>query len=88
LSNIHRLRQSSFLARHNQFDCVAGGGAGPAQFVLPHAIALGPDGRIHVCDRYNWRIQIFDGEGNLKDTWSGFVPAGQMLHKLLRNPAK
>jgi len=37
---------------------------------------VGPDGRVYVCDRYNSRVQIFDSEGNLKDVWSGFVPAG------------
>jgi DNA-binding beta-propeller fold protein YncE len=51
-------------------------GTAAGQFDLPHSIAVGPDGRVYVCDRYNWRIQIFDSEGNLQETWSGFVPAG------------
>ena len=51
-------------------------GTGPGQFDLPHSIVVGPDGRVYVCDRYNSRIQIFDREGNLKEVWSGFVPAG------------
>lgn len=51
-------------------------GAKPGQFDLPHTIAVGPDGRVYVGDRYNSRIQIFDGEGQLKDVWPGFVPCG------------
>jgi DNA-binding beta-propeller fold protein YncE len=51
-------------------------GSGPGQFDLPHSVAVGPDGRVYVCDRYNWRVQIFDREGNLQDIWTGFVPAG------------
>jgi DNA-binding beta-propeller fold protein YncE len=51
-------------------------GSAPGQFDLPHSIAIGPEGRVYVCDRYNSRIQIFDTEGNLQETWSGFVPAG------------
>jgi DNA-binding beta-propeller fold protein YncE len=51
-------------------------GSAPGQFDLPHSIAVGPDQRVYVCDRYNWRLQIFDREGNLQETWSGFVPAG------------
>ena len=51
-------------------------GSAAGQFDLPHTIAVGPDGRVYVGDRYNSRIQIFDGEGNWKETWSGFVPCG------------
>jgi DNA-binding beta-propeller fold protein YncE len=51
-------------------------GSAPGQFDLPHTIAVGPDGRVYVGDRYNSRIQIFDGEGNLKEIWPGFVPCG------------
>jgi len=51
-------------------------GKEPGQFDLPHSIAVGPDKRVYVCDRYNWRIQIFDSDGNRQEIWSGFVPAG------------
>ena len=47
----------------------------------PEGIAVGPDGRVYVCDRYNWRIQIFDSDGNLQETWSGFVPAGIVFER-------
>jgi DNA-binding beta-propeller fold protein YncE len=51
-------------------------GTAAGQFDLPHTIAVGLDGRVYVGDRYNSRIQIFDGEGNLKEIWPGFVPCG------------
>jgi DNA-binding beta-propeller fold protein YncE len=51
-------------------------GSAPGQFNLPHTIAVGPDGRVYVGDRYNARVQIFDGDGNLKAIWPGFVPCG------------
>jgi DNA-binding beta-propeller fold protein YncE len=51
-------------------------GTAAGQFDLPHSVALGPDGRVYVCDRYNWRLQIFDTEGQWQETWTGFVPAG------------
>jgi DNA-binding beta-propeller fold protein YncE len=51
-------------------------GTAPGEFDLPHTIAVGSDGRVYVGDRYNSRIQIFDGEGNLKEIWPGFVPCG------------
>jgi DNA-binding beta-propeller fold protein YncE len=56
-------------------------GSAAGQFDLPHSIVIGPDGRVYVCDRYNERIQIFDSEGKLKETWSGYVPAGIALDR-------
>ena len=56
-------------------------GSDRGQFDLPHSIAVGPDGRVYVCDRYNVRIQIFDSNGNLKETWSRFVPAGMAFDR-------
>jgi DNA-binding beta-propeller fold protein YncE len=41
-------------------------GKGPGQFDLVHAIASDADGNIYVADRNNRRIQVFDGDGNLK----------------------
>jgi DNA-binding beta-propeller fold protein YncE len=51
-------------------------GTAPGQFDLPHSIAVGPDQRVYVCDRYNGRIQIFDSEGTLQQSWPGLVPVG------------
>ncbi len=45
-------------------------GIGPGQFHLPHGIAIGPDGRVHVCDRENDRIQIFDPDGGYLAAWT------------------
>jgi DNA-binding beta-propeller fold protein YncE len=56
-------------------------GSAPGQFHLPHTIAVGRDGRVYVGDRFNSRIQIFDGEGNLKETWPGFVPCGMAFDR-------
>jgi sugar lactone lactonase YvrE len=47
-------------------------GAGPAKFNGPHAIAIDSRGRLFVADRGNNRIQIFDQEGTLLDTWKQF----------------
>jgi hypothetical protein len=63
--------------RHGKFLATWGeAGSAPGQFNLPHSIAVGQDGRVYVGDRYNSRIQIFDGEGNLKEILPGFVPCG------------
>lgn len=56
-------------------------GSAPGQFDLPHTIAVGRDGRVYVGDRYNARIQIFDGDGNLKEIWPGFVPCGMAFDR-------
>src|SRR3954462_12071384 len=36
----------------------------PGQFNTPHSIAADAKGNIYVADRFNRRIQVFDGEGN------------------------
>jgi sugar lactone lactonase YvrE len=52
-------------------------GTGPGQFDQPHALAMDSQGRIFVGDRGNNRIQIFDQEGKLLDTWYQFSrPSG------------
>ena len=47
-------------------------GSGPGQFDAPHGLAMDSQGRLFVSDRGNNRIQIFDQEGNLLDTWHQF----------------
>ncbi len=47
-------------------------GTGPGQFNNPHSVAIGPDGRVYVADRGNGRMQVFDQNGKLLDTWEGF----------------
>ena len=46
-------------------------GSQPGEFLTPHSILVGPDGLVYVVDRENQRIQIFDADGNLKNTWTG-----------------
>jgi DNA-binding beta-propeller fold protein YncE len=47
-------------------------GSGPGEFRTPHALAFDSRGRLFVADRGNHRIQIFDQEGRLLDTWLQF----------------
>ena len=46
-------------------------GAGPGQFNVPHSVSVDKDGRVHVADRMNSRIQIFDPQGATICEWSG-----------------
>ena len=48
------------------------GGTTREQFRDPHALAMDSQGRLFVADRYNYRILIFDQEGNLLDVWTQF----------------
>lgn len=47
-------------------------GPAPGEFRTPHALAFDSGGRLFVADRGNHRIQIFDQEGTLLDTWEQF----------------
>ncbi len=38
-------------------------GSGPGQFSLPHNLVVLDDGRVVVCDRENFRLQVFTEEG-------------------------
>ncbi|WP_161602260.1 peptidyl-alpha-hydroxyglycine alpha-amidating lyase family protein [Tautonia marina] len=48
-------------------------GIEPGQFSIAHAIAIDSKGRLYVADRNNVRIQIFDQEGTLLDTWANII---------------
>ena len=54
-------------------------GNGPSQFKSPHAAVVDRNGRLIVCDRDNDRIQIFDRDGELLETWTGYTPFGIAL---------
>ncbi|MBI4304933.1 MAG: peptidylglycine alpha-amidating monooxygenase [Chloroflexi bacterium] len=41
----------------------------PGQFSLPLNLTILPDGRVVVCDRENFRIQVFDEEGKFLEQW-------------------
>jgi DNA-binding beta-propeller fold protein YncE len=52
-------------------------GNGPDQLMQPHALAFDSRGRLFVGDRSNDRIQIYDQQGALLDTWYQFSrPSG------------
>jgi streptogramin lyase len=52
-------------------------GSGPTELDQPHALAMDSRGRLFVGDRGNNRIQIFDQDGTLLDTWYQFSrPSG------------
>lgn len=51
-------------------------GSGPGEFNAPHAAIVDGKGRLLVCDRDNERIQIFNQEGHLLATWTGYKPFG------------
>ena len=46
-------------------------GSGPAEFDLPHGIAVNARGRVFVADRSNARVQIFDANGRYLAEWKG-----------------
>ena len=45
-------------------------GTGPGEFNLVHTVAMDSRGRVYVGDRENYRIQIFDSEGNFLNQWT------------------
>jgi DNA-binding beta-propeller fold protein YncE len=47
-------------------------GSGPGEISEPHTIAIDSRGRLFVGDRENNRIEIFDQDGRLLDTWHQF----------------
>lgn len=50
-------------------------GGGPGELDQPHALAMDSQGRLFVGDRGNNRLQIYDQEGNLLDSWTQFSRA-------------
>lgn len=47
-------------------------GSGPGQFRVPHAVWIDQRSRVYVCDRDNFRVQLFDAEGRYLTAWSDF----------------
>jgi sugar lactone lactonase YvrE len=57
-------------------------GIGPLDLDIPHALAMDSRGRLFVADRNNNRIQIYDQDGKLLDSWSQFSrPSGIAIDK-------
>lgn len=48
-------------------------GSGPNQFSLPHAIAIDSTGKLYVADRNNVRVQVYDQQGTLVDSWQNLI---------------
>lgn len=46
-------------------------GDGPGELNLPRDATVGPDGKLYVVDGGNFRIQVFDPEGNFLRTFGG-----------------
>ncbi len=44
-------------------------GFDPGEFSLPHGLVVTDDGRVLVCDRENFRVQVFDLNGEYVDQW-------------------
>jgi NHL repeat-containing protein len=57
-------------------------GRKPGEFMGPHGVAFDSKGRLFVADRSNNRIQIFDQNMNVVDTWTHFGrPSGLWILK-------
>lgn len=53
-----------------------------SQFNIPHVVFVDADKRVFVGDRENLRVQIFNRDGKLLDTWTNTgAPYGLFLHK-------
>ncbi len=52
-------------------------GSGPGEFDTPHSLAMDSRGRLFVADLRNFRIQIFDQDGQYLEEWKQFgMPGG------------
>jgi hypothetical protein len=55
-------------------------GAGPGEFDLPHSIVIDAKGLLHIADRNNARIQVFDQDGNyIRESKHPGTPCGLFL---------
>lgn len=68
-SRIHR-----FDAQGNHLLSWGEPGGDPGQFYVPHSLAFIDDEHLVVCDRENFRLQIFTLDGVFVDQWHAFRP--------------
>lgn len=54
-------------------------GKAEGQLHLPHAVQFDGKGLLHVADRENSRVQVFDQEGAFVRTYGGFAPFGMCI---------
>jgi DNA-binding beta-propeller fold protein YncE len=57
----------------------------PGEFNTPHSIAADAQGRIYVADRFNRRIQVFDGDGNFLRAMTIDVPFDHGVRPVIGN---
>ena len=73
-------RVDKFDADGNFIKTWGGEGAGPGQFNQPHSIITDAKGNLHVADRSNQRIQVFDADGTyLRESKHPGTPCGLTL---------
>jgi sugar lactone lactonase YvrE len=58
----------------------------PGEFNTPHSIAADARGNIYVADRFNRRIQVFDGEGKFLRALTIDVPFDRNVRPVIGNP--
>ena len=51
-------------------------GVGESEFNIPHTVTIDKQGLVYVGDRENFRIQVFDGEGNFCGSGTMSAPLG------------
>jgi len=57
--------------------CWGKSGTGPGEFNIPHSLVIDGDGLLHIADRSNQRIQVFNSEGRyLRETIYPGTPCG------------
>ena len=60
-------------------------GSKPGEFNTPHSIAADALGRIYVADRFNRRIQVFDGDGHFLRAMTIDVPFDRATRPVIGN---
>lgn len=57
-------------------------GSDPGQFSLPHGVCLIGEERLVICDRENFRLQLFTLDGQWLDQWHAYYP--QAVRSIVR----
>ena len=64
----------------NFLKCIGGHGSGPGEFDLPHSVVIDAKGLLHIADRNNARIQVFDQDGNyIRESKQPGTPCGLFI---------
>ena len=61
-------------------------GSAPGEFNTPHSIAADAQGHVYVADRFNRRIQVFDGDGRFLRAMTIDVPFDRATKPVIGNP--